>query len=81
MDAFKRQFANDCLDSQDICAKDSSIIVAILSAGTAVGSLIAAPIGDYYGRRKSLVIAVMVFCIGAILQVCADAIPLLLVGR
>lgn len=81
MKAFKDQFASGCIENSNICAKYSSIIVAILSAGTILGSFLAAPIGDFFGRRRSLVIAVMVFCIGAILQVCADSIPLLLVGR
>uniref|UniRef100_A0A0B7JQ38 Major facilitator superfamily (MFS) profile domain-containing protein n=1 Tax=Bionectria ochroleuca TaxID=29856 RepID=A0A0B7JQ38_BIOOC len=64
MRAFKDQFGTNCYDSKnqlDICPEDSSIIVAILSAGTAV--------------------AVGIFCAGAICQVCAQATPLMLVGR
>lgn len=64
-----------------ICPRDASLIVAILSAGTAVGALLAAPAGDSLGRRISLLVSVAVFCVGAICQVCADAMPLLLVGR
>ncbi len=83
MREFKDQFGTTCHrhNQLDICPKDSSIIVAILSAGTAVGALLAAPIGDFLGRRYSLLIAVGVFCIGAIFQVCAQAVPMLLVGR
>ncbi|UNI23129.1 glucose transporter [Purpureocillium takamizusanense] len=83
MSAFKKQFATNCgtPGNPEICPKDLSIIVAILSAGTVVGALLAAPAGDSLGRRITLVISVGVFCIGAICQVCADAVPLLLVGR
>lgn len=80
---FKDQFGTTCManDLVDICTKDSSLIVAILSAGTAVGALIAAPTGDFFGRRKTLLLSVGVFCIGAIFQVCAQEIAMLLVGR
>ncbi|KAM3501940.1 hypothetical protein MY11210_009222 [Beauveria gryllotalpidicola] len=84
MDEFKKQFATNCSDAgvnTNLCPKDSSIIVAILSAGTVLGALIAAPFGDFLGRRKSLLLGVALFCIGAICQVCAEDIPLLLVGR
>ena len=58
-----------------------ALIVAMLSAGTAAGSLLAAPMGDTWGRRLSLIAAIGVFCIGAIFQVCATNVPLLVVGR
>ncbi|KAK0391675.1 hypothetical protein NLU13_1174 [Sarocladium strictum] len=85
MNVFKEQFGTLNCDEQqtemDICPEDSSIIVAILSAGTVLGALLAAPIGDTLGRRHSLLVAVAVFCIGAVFQVCAQAVPMLLVGR
>ncbi|KAJ4266152.1 glucose transporter [Fusarium torreyae] len=87
MTEFKQKFGKhtNCVDdtgAMDICTKDSSIIVAILSAGTALGALLAAPTGDsFLGRRKTLLLAVGIFCIGAIFQVCAQNIDLLLVGR
>ncbi|KAH6979961.1 hypothetical protein EDB82DRAFT_478659 [Fusarium venenatum] len=86
MTEFKEQFGKhtNCVDENgaiDICTKDSSIIVAILSAGTALGALLAAPTGDSLGRRKTLLLAVAIFCVGAIFQVAADNIDLLLVGR
>ncbi|KAJ3492961.1 hypothetical protein NLG97_g5037 [Lecanicillium saksenae] len=84
MDEFKKQFATNCGSggtNTNLCPRDSSIIVAILSAGTVLGALVAAPFGDFLGRRKSLLLGVALFCIGAICQVCAESIPLLLVGR
>jgi SP family sugar:H+ symporter-like MFS transporter len=82
MNAFKRQFGTNCSDEDgNLCTSDSSLIVAILSAGTAVGALLSAPAGDSLGRRLTLMIFVGIFCIGSIFQVCAQDIPLLLVGR
>jgi SP family sugar:H+ symporter-like MFS transporter len=84
MREFKEQFGTTCQDSRgriDICPEDSAIIVAILSAGTVIGSLLAAPAGDSLGRRHTLMISVGIFCAGAICQVCAQSTPLMLVGR
>jgi SP family sugar:H+ symporter-like MFS transporter len=84
MPEFKEQFGGQCIDEKGqpaICTKDSSIIVAILSAGTALGALLSAPAGDSIGRRKTLMLAVGIFCIGSIFQVCAQDIPMMLVGR
>ncbi|RDA91526.1 hypothetical protein CP533_4365 [Ophiocordyceps camponoti-saundersi (nom. inval.)] len=79
MPEFKRRFATSC--DPELCTKEISIIVSILSAGTVVGALLSAPAGDSLGRRITLLVAVAVFCLGSVCQVCADAIPLLLVGR
>lgn len=84
MTTFRDQFNTADCDNREvtsICANHSSMIVAILSAGTVLGALLAAPVGDWLGRRYSLLIAVAVFCVGAIFQVCAQAVPMLLVGR
>ncbi|KAJ4297282.1 glucose transporter [Collariella sp. IMI 366227] len=84
MDTFKEDFSTGYSDAKGNPAMDSgqiSLIVAMLSVGTAVGALLAAPIGDRWGRRPSLIAAIGVFCIGAIFQVCATNVPLLVVGR
>ncbi|KAJ4128898.1 hypothetical protein NW768_007421 [Fusarium equiseti] len=86
MEVFQDHFSTDrsCRDDDghiDLCPSDSSLIVGILSLGAVVGSILAAPLGDTIGRRKTLLAAVVTFCIGAIFQVCAQATPMLLVGR
>jgi MFS transporter, SP family, sugar:H+ symporter len=82
MQSFKDQFAKGDVDSAGhIVASVQSPIVAILSAGTVLGALLAAPIGDSMGRRRSLIASVGVFCFGVVFQVLAENIPLLLVGR
>lgn len=83
MNAFKEQFSTGYSrnGSPSISPSETAIIVAILSAGTVVGALIAAPVGDHWGRRKSLIGAVTAFNFGVIFQVCAQAIPMLVAGR
>ncbi len=84
MSSFKSQFSTGFKDDQakpGISPDQTSLIVSMLSAGTVLGSLISAPIGDIWGRRRSLIGAIGIFCFGVIFQVCASDIPLLLVGR
>lgn len=84
MDAFKRDFTTGYVSKDNklgMSPAQVALIVAMLSAGTAVGALLSAPMGDFWGRRTSLIVAISIFCIGAILQVCASRIPLLVIGR
>jgi MFS family permease len=85
MHSFTTQFATDFIDSKTkepgISPGQSSLIVAMLSAGAVVGALFAAPVGDFFGRRLSLIGSIGVFSFGVIFQVCAVSIPWLLVGR
>lgn len=83
MQSFLDQYhtAVDKDNQPTLTPSETAIIVAILSAGTFAGALIAAPIADWIGRRLSLIVSVAIFCFGVIFQVCSDAIPLLLAGR
>ncbi|RFU24908.1 hypothetical protein B7463_g11427, partial [Scytalidium lignicola] len=85
MNAFRNQFSTGYIDPADheknLSPAQSSQTVAILSAGTFFGALIAAPLGDRFGRRFSLLIAVIIFSFGVCLQTVAMHIPLLLSGR
>jgi SP family sugar:H+ symporter-like MFS transporter len=46
----------------------SGAIVALLSIGTLMGSLIAAPIADRIGRKFSIIFWNLIFCVGVIVQ-------------
>ncbi|KAL2154694.1 hypothetical protein VTH82DRAFT_3370 [Thermothelomyces myriococcoides] len=84
MDTFKQDFTTGHTDKNGdpgLSASQISLIVSMLSAGTAVGALLAAPMGDRWGRRMSLIVAIGVFCVGAIIQVCAYNVAMLVVGR
>ena len=64
-----------------ISASQQSEIVSLLSAGTFFGSLSAAPMGDFAGRRLGLILSCFVFIFGVILQTASVAIPLFIAGR
>ncbi|KAL2158028.1 hypothetical protein VTH06DRAFT_4838 [Thermothelomyces fergusii] len=84
MDRFKQDFTTGYTDKEGqpgLSASEVSLIVAMLSAGTATGALLSAPMGDRWGRRLSLIVAIGVFCAGAIIQVCAYNVAMLVVGR
>jgi len=85
MPSFRRQFSTGNFDEAThepiLLPRESSLIVAILSAGCIFGSLVSAPVGDFFGRRKSLIIAIGAFCFGVLFQVLSANIPMLLVGR
>ncbi|ORY57178.1 general substrate transporter [Pseudomassariella vexata] len=84
MNSFKTQFNTGYVDSTgsiNLSPSETSILVAILSAGTFFGALLGAPAGDMIGRRISIIGSVGIFCFGVIFQVCADAIPMMLAGR
>jgi len=64
-----------------ITSSQQSLVVSILSAGTFFGALLAAPTADFFGRRWSVVLAVLIFSAGVAMQAAALAIPLFVVGR
>jgi MFS transporter, SP family, sugar:H+ symporter len=65
----------------DVTAGQSSVIVSILSAGTFIGALAAAPTADTFGRRLSMILECLVFSFGVMLQTASTSIPLFVVGR
>lgn len=83
MRSFRNQFSTGHRDTNGLALapSETAIVVAILSVGTVLGALLAAPLGDHFGRRLSLLAAVTIFNIGCVFQVCAQAIPMMLVGR
>lgn len=84
METFKQDFTTGFTDDKGqpgMYPSQVALIVAMLSAGTAAGALLSAPIGDRWGRRLSLIFAIGVFCVGGVFQVCATNVALLVVGR
>ncbi|OLL26835.1 putative glucose transporter rco-3 [Neolecta irregularis DAH-3] len=60
---------------------DKSLVVSILSAGTFLGALFAAPMGDLVGRKLGLIFSCLIFCVGVALQTAATAVTAFAVGR
>ncbi|CAO1635029.1 unnamed protein product [Sympodiomycopsis kandeliae] len=59
-----------------------SLITALLSAGTFFGSMAQAPISDWIGRKRAMLLWATVFTIGAVIQTATiDAVEQLIVGR
>ncbi|KAG0652223.1 High-affinity fructose transporter ght6 [Hyphodiscus hymeniophilus] len=46
----------------------SGLIVALLSIGTLIGCLIAGPVANVYGRKRSIPPWCLVFCLGVVIQ-------------
>lgn len=77
-------FANgNIIDGQlQISASDESLVVSILSLGTFLGALTAAPTADFFGRRWGLIgSTAIIFNLGVALQVAATSQPLFIAGR
>lgn len=47
----------------------SGLIVALLSIGTLIGALLAAPLANRYGRRSTIPFWTLTFCIGVVIQI------------
>jgi MFS family permease len=83
---FKKQFGHPVpLDVDDTgflySTPNKSLIVSILSAGTFFGALFGGEVSDWIGRRMTIIVGVVSYIIGVILQTASTTIPLLVVGR
>ncbi|GAB7326085.1 hypothetical protein MBLNU13_g10110t2 [Cladosporium sp. NU13] len=58
-----------------------STVTAIYDIGCFVGAIAAFVFGDYFGRKKTILIGTTIMSIGAILQCTAYGVPHMIVGR
>lgn len=81
LEPFKRDFG--LLNASEATSDGfSANIVSLLQAGCFFGSLAVAPLGDRYGRKISLIIAGILFCIGSLMQtVSYGLVAVMFVGR
>jgi MFS family permease len=56
-------------------------INSALAAGSVLGSLVAGPISNWWGRRNSIAIACVPWMIGTALQTSCNGVAMLIVGR
>ncbi|KAH7085159.1 general substrate transporter [Paraphoma chrysanthemicola] len=71
MPDFLEQFADETNEDGGLAFSNwkSGLIVALLSIGTLMGALIAAPISDKFGRKYSIIFWNIIFCVGVIVQI------------
>jgi MFS family permease len=56
-------------------------VTAIYDVGCFFGAIFAFVIGDWLGRKKTILVGTTVMSIGAILQITAYSVPQMIVGR
>jgi SP family sugar:H+ symporter-like MFS transporter len=82
MPDFQRRFGEPSGDSYTFSPVRSGLIVGLLSIGTLVGALVAAPIADKIGRRISVSLWCAVASIGFVIQIAASSsYEQIIVGR
>lgn len=58
-----------------------SLVTSILSAGTFFGAIIAGDVADFIGRRVTIILGCMIFCVGGILQTASTGLGVMVAGR
>ncbi|KAF2147895.1 MFS monosaccharide transporter-like protein [Myriangium duriaei CBS 260.36] len=64
-----------------ISSSHTSLITAILSAGTFFGAIFAGALADWFGRRTTIIAGCGVFAVGVVLQIASHGLGLLVAGR
>ena len=62
-------------------ARDQSLTTSILSAGTFFGAIVAGDVADHIGRRTTIILGCIIFCIGGIFETASTGIAVMCVGR
>jgi len=64
-----------------VSPRDTSLTTSILSAGTFFGAIIAGDLADFIGRRFTIILGCLVFCVGGILEVASTGLGVMVAGR
>lgn len=64
-----------------LTARDQSLTTSILSAGTFFGAIIAGDVADHIGRRSTIIMGCLIFCIGGIFETASTGLAVMCVGR
>lgn len=58
-----------------------SLTTSILSAGTFFGAIIAGDVADFIGRRLTIILGCLIFCVGGILETASTGLGVMVAGR
>lgn len=73
MDVFVRHFGQpDASGKYTITASRLSLMTSVINIGELVGSLTAAPLNDFFGRKGVFLVASIILIVGVILQLATD---------
>jgi MFS family permease len=64
-----------------VSSRDVSLVTSILSAGTFFGAIAAGDIADFIGRRTTIILGCLIFCIGGILETASTGLGVMCAGR
>jgi MFS family permease len=59
----------------------SGLVVSMFTTGAFFGACLAGPAGDYLGRRRTISLGCLIFCLGGALQTAAKTLAYLYSGR
>lgn len=62
-------------------ANETGAVVSAFTGGAFIGSFLAGPTGDYVGRKLTILIGALIFCVGGGLQTGAQSLSFLYAGR
>lgn len=60
---------------------ESGAVVSVFTGGAFFGAFFAGPVGDWLGRKKTILIGALIFCLGGGLQTGAQSLSYLYAGR
>lgn len=68
-------------DSFTLPPSQVSLTTSILSVGTFFGAIIAGDVADFIGRRLTIIIGCLIFCVGGILETASTGLGVMVAGR
>lgn len=60
---------------------ESGAVVSVFTGGAFFGAMVGGPAGDWLGRKKTILLGAIVFCLGGGLQTGAQSLSYLYAGR
>ena len=62
-------------------ANDTQLVVIVMILGMVFGEMLFGPLSDAVGRKKSILIGILIYCIGTVIAMLAQSMSVMLLGR